>query len=91
MATTGPRYCKEEFASRGDAIYERDIRPHLKPADMGKFVAIDIETGEFDIDVDEMAASRRLRARIPDSQTRLVRVGYRTTRRFGWHMLPEQS
>lgn len=37
---------KEEFARRGDAIYEKKIRPHLKPGDKGKYVAIDIETGE---------------------------------------------
>jgi len=87
MAKTGPRYSKEEFRLRGTAIYERDIRPHLKRADKGKFVAIDIETGEYEIDKDEMAACRRLRARIPDSQTWLVRVGYPSTRRFGGRRL----
>jgi hypothetical protein len=29
MAVLEPRYSKEEFAQRGQAIYERDIRPHL--------------------------------------------------------------
>jgi len=85
MSSSGPRYSKEEFARRGDAIYERDIRPHLKPADKGNFVAIDIESGDYEIDPDRMAANHRLRARVPDSQTWLVRVGYRYTRRFGGH------
>ena len=40
-----PRYSKEEFARRGDEIYERDIRPYLGPDDEGKFVVIDTETG----------------------------------------------
>ena len=88
MPKTGPRYSKEEFRRRGTAIYERDIHPHMRPADKGKFVAIDIETGEYEIDKDEMAACRRLRARIPDSQTWLVRVGYKYTRKFGWHKRP---
>jgi hypothetical protein len=91
MATTGPRYSKEEFHRRGDAIYERDIAPHLKPADKGKYVAIDIETGEYEIDLDSLTASRRLRDRIPDSQTWMVRVGYKYTRRFGWHKQPAES
>lgn len=91
MATTGRRYPKEEFARRGTEIYERDIAPQLKPADKGKFVAIDIETGEYEIDPDEMTASRRLRDRIPDSQTWMVRVGYRFTRRFGWHRQSRKS
>ena len=42
MATTRRRYSKEEFARRGDAIYESAVRPNLSPEDTGKFVAIDI-------------------------------------------------
>ena len=85
MATRGRRYPKEEFAKRGTAIYDRDIQPLLKPRDKGKFVAIDIESGSYEIDEVEMTACRQLRSRIPDSQTWLVRVGFRYTRRFGGH------
>ena len=89
MAATGRRYPKEEFAQRGTAIYDRDIQPLLKPKDKGKFVAaIDIETGTYEIADDEMAACRQLRSRIPDSQTWLVRVGIRYTRRFGGYKSP---
>jgi hypothetical protein len=56
MAATKRRYSKEEFARRGDAIYEKDILPHLKPDDEGKFVAIDIESGAYEMDRDELAA-----------------------------------
>ena len=41
MATTRRRYSKEEFARRGDAIYESAVRPNLSPEDTGKFVAIE--------------------------------------------------
>ena len=34
----------------------------------GKFVLIDIETGAWEMDADEMAASRRMDARLPDAQ-----------------------
>jgi hypothetical protein len=91
MASTGPRYSKEEFARRGDAIYERDIRPHLKPEDDGKLVAIDIETGAYEIDADEMAVTDRLYARVPDAQPWVLRVGSRYVRRFGWHPQRQQS
>jgi hypothetical protein len=73
----------KEYANRGDAIYDRDIRPSLEAANLGKFVAIDIETGDFEIDSDELAASDRLLARRPDAQTWLRRVGSRYARRFG--------
>lgn len=83
MPTTGPRYSKEEFARRGDAIYDRDVKPVVRKSDKGKFVAIDIETGEYEIDADEIAACDRLEARIPDPQIWLTRVGLGYARRFG--------
>lgn len=77
------RYSKEEFAQRGDAIYEQKILPHLKPSDKGKYVAIDIETGEYEISKSQRKACDRLDARIPDAQTWLVKVGSRYVVRFG--------
>jgi hypothetical protein len=78
-----PRYSKEEFARRGDEIYERDIEPQLGKEDLGKYVLIDIETGAFEIDADELAASDRLLAHHPDAQVWFRRVGSRYARRFG--------
>jgi len=83
MPTTGPRYSKEEFARRGDAIYDREIGPHLEKTNLGKFVAIDIETGEYEVDADEMVATDRLLARVPDAQIWFRRIGSRFARRFG--------
>ena len=54
MANTQRRYSKEEFARRGDAIYEKEVRPQIKARDEGKFAAIDIETSEFALDADEL-------------------------------------
>jgi hypothetical protein len=81
--TTRPRYSKEEFARRGDAIYERDIRRIVEEGHEGKFVAIDVETGAYEVDAIELAASDRLSARVPDAQIWLKRVGSRYVRRFG--------
>lgn len=83
MAISQPRYSKEEFARRGDAIYERDLRPHVEAGHEGKFIVIDIETGAYEIDADELVASDRLLARHPDAQMWLRRVGSRYARRFG--------
>jgi hypothetical protein len=77
------RYSKEEFARRGDEIYERVVRPRLQPKDEGAFVAIDIETNEYELDRNELAACDRLRARLPEAQTWMVRVGSRYVHRFG--------
>ena len=83
MAATKPLYSKDEFAQRGEAIYHRDIEPMVKGRDEGSFVAIDIETGEYEIDADETAASDRLLARVPNAQIWLRRIGSPYIRRFG--------
>lgn len=77
------RYPKEEIAQRGTEIYNRDIRSQVEADHRGKYVAIDIETGEWELDASEIAAGDRLRARIPDAQTWLMRVGYSYVDRFG--------
>lgn len=83
MAKNQPRYSKEEFAQRGDALYERKIKSEIEQANEGKFVAIDIETGEYEMDEDELAAVDRLLARIPDAQIWLRRIGSRYIHHFG--------
>ncbi|MFO0812348.1 MAG: hypothetical protein U0796_03965 [Gemmatales bacterium] len=77
------RYSKTDFAARGDAFYEQKVVPCLQPADQGKFVAIDIETGEFEIDQDQMQACDRLYGRVPAAQVWMARVGSRYLHRFG--------
>jgi hypothetical protein len=83
MAATGRRYSKDEIVQRGEAIFEQEIRAKLKKARKKDFLAIDIETGEYEIDADEMTACKRLRARIADAQVWMRRVGSRITRHFG--------
>ena len=58
MAVRQPRYSKEECARRGDDIYETQVRPLVEAENQGKFVAIDIETGAFEVADDTMTATR---------------------------------
>jgi hypothetical protein len=83
MSSTQRRYSKEEIARRGDAIYEKKVRPQLKTNDVGRFAAIDIESGKYEIDSDELKAGNKLRKRIPDAQIWMVRVGSHAVHRIG--------
>jgi hypothetical protein len=83
LATRKPLYGKKEFARRGEAIYNRDIEPQVANVNADDFVAIDIESGQYEIDVDEASAADRLLARIPNAQTWVRRVGSPYIRRFG--------
>lgn len=91
MGATIPRYSKEEFARRGQDIYEHTIRPRVEPGNEGKFVAIDIETGAYEIDRDDYTATERLLAREPDAQIWLLRVGHRAAYRIGLRPLRERA
>jgi len=83
MGATRPRYSKDEYARLGDAAYDRAIGPEIEAKRRGEFVAIDIESGAYEIDPDEDAAADRLTARVPDAQVWVRRVGSRYARRFG--------
>ena len=47
---------EEEIVPRGREIYERLVRPKLRPQDEGKFVVIDVQGGGHAIDDEEEAA-----------------------------------
>ena len=75
MSAIERRYSKKEFARRGDALYDGKVRPHLAAEDDGKFVALDIDTCEYEIHASELVAGDRLRKRLPEAQIWMVRVG----------------
>jgi hypothetical protein len=83
LNTHVPRYSREESARRGQELYEKKVLPCLKPDDDGKFVAIDIETGNYEINGDDYAATERLLDRHADAQIWMMRVGQRAAYSLG--------
>ena len=83
MIVRQPRYSKEEAARRGTEIYDRDIRKLIEAGNKGKVVAIDIDTGEYELAEDTVIASDRLFQRLPDAQIWFVRVGRPAVHRIG--------
>ena len=82
MPGTEPHHTPEELARLGAEVFERHVRPALRPEDDGKFVAIDIDTGDHEIDEDDYAAVTRLRARRPSADVWLACVGQPATYRM---------
>lgn len=77
---------QSERAKRGNEIFERVVRPEVDvQEDAQKFVIIDVETEEFEIDGNARAAFDRLIKRRPEARGRmwLRRVGSRYTYHFG--------
>ena len=87
MAVRQPRYSKEEFARRGHEIYESKVRQQVEEGNHGKIVAIDIETGAFEIGDDSLTAAKQLLKRYSDAQIFGIRIGHRAVHRFGFRSL----
>jgi hypothetical protein len=79
-----PRLATEEIGRRGQALYDRDIRRLVEtPANIGKQIVIDVESGDYEIDDDGLAASRRLMTRRPGAALYGLRIGYNAVYALG--------
>jgi hypothetical protein len=83
MSLTTRRYSKDEIARRGEALYEENIGTSLPPGSDGKYLAIDIETGEHELGTNEIEACDRLRSRVAAAQIWLKQIGSPYLHRFG--------
>jgi hypothetical protein len=89
MATRQRRHSKEELAQRGQELYESGIRAQVEAGNKGKILAIDIETGDFEVDETVMGATDRLFERQPDAQPWTLRIGYNAVYHFGTRSLKQ--
>jgi hypothetical protein len=83
MAIRQPRYHKDEIARLGDELYEARIRQQVEVGNQGKIVAIDVETGAFEVADEPMVACDRLLEQYPDAQIWAIRIGHQAMHRFG--------
>ena len=78
------KYTTDEVCDRGERIYEEQIKHLVEPQENGKFIVIDIESGDYEIDEEHTAASRRMRERRPQSVRYAGRIGEDATYHIGW-------
>ena len=81
-----------EIAHRGREIYEREVRREVEPDNRGRFLVLDVESGDYEISDDDLDASERLLKRRPDALLYGFRIGegaaYRIGRHFGLDRTP---
>ena len=77
------KYSREEVAERGEAIYEQHIRTNVESESKGKYLVLDIESGEYEIDQDDLVATKRMMAKCPDAILYGLRIGYPAAYRLG--------
>jgi hypothetical protein len=72
-----------EVVERGTQIYDQQLRSILEPEHLGKYIVINVETGEYELDKDHRAASDRAKVRWPTARRYATRVGSRYIARVG--------
>ena len=77
------KYTSDEVASRGESIYVNQIRDKVSPDHKGKYLVLDIVTGKFVINHDDLAATKQLLASHPDAVIYGLRIGYPSAYRIG--------
>jgi len=87
-----PRLSDAEIDRRGQEMYEQYIRGKVETAEnIGKQIVIDVETGDYEIDSDGLAASRRLLAKHPDAALFGARIGYDAVYTLGGALIPTKQ
>jgi len=76
-------YTGKEVVSRGEAIYAQNIRQQVEPSLRGKFLVLDIESGDYEVDEEDLQACERLLARRPQAVVYGLRIGYPAAFRIG--------
>ena len=72
-----PEISKEEVSQRGHELYNARLRSQVEiDENIGQLVAIDVNTGDYEIDSDLLAACHRLKVHRPDATTWIARIGY---------------
>jgi len=69
------KYTTKELCSKGEKIYAK-IKEKLEPTLNNKFVAIEVDSGDYFIGNDAIEAADKARERYPGSVFFLVRIGH---------------
>lgn len=85
---SGPRYTSDEVVQRGRELYEQGIRSKVEAAHKGKYLVIDVDTGDYEIGDDYMALTDRLQTRHPEAALCTLRIGYPAVGRIGGRLAP---
>ena len=74
-------YKREEVSRLGEAIYKEKIKHLVEPMEIGKFIAIDVESGDYEIGERLIDTSDRLHHLRPNAVCYIWKVGYPATLR----------
>ena len=84
------KYTPEEIGRIGTEIYRHQLRSQVMPQYKGKFLILDIESGDYEIDADDTSAEERLRSRRPTGVFFGLRIGYTSAYTLSGRMIEDE-
>jgi hypothetical protein len=73
----------EQVAVKGERIYQEKLKTVLEPSEIGKFVAIEVESGDYFVGESIIDAIQQARAKYPDKLVHTIKVGYEGVFKMG--------
>lgn len=77
-----------EVVARGKELYESRKRPTVEAGNTGKYVAINVNTGDYEVGSEYLQLSRAVQSRDPHAEIAILRIGCRAVGRIGGRIRP---
>jgi hypothetical protein len=90
MPVSQPRFNANETVQRAKDLYEQRLRQKVEADHRGQYIAIDIDTGDYEIGSDYDVAAHTILFRKPDAAIGVLRIGYPAVGRIGGRVRPIQ-
>lgn len=78
-----PHLTSDEVATRGEMLYEREIRSLVEANHRGEFLVIDVNSGSYEMAPDDLTATQQLLVTHPNARIFGLRIGHPTAYRLG--------
>src|ERR1700710_2185486 len=88
---TQVEYAPGEVVERGEKLYEQSIRQQVEAGNVGKYLVINVETGQWELNEDHSEAILRARAKYPSAGLFGMKIGYPAAVAFGTRLRPLSS
>ena len=87
----GNHLTQDEIVRKGREIYERHVRAQVEAQHHGRIVAIDTESGDYEVADGVLPAARQLRGRRPGAVPYILRIGFPAVYTLGARLAVEQA
>jgi hypothetical protein len=83
MLVSQSRYTADETVQLAEDLYRQRLRSGLEEEHRGQYIAIDVETGDYEIGDNYHTAAQTILSRKPEAAVGVLRIGYPAVGRLG--------